>query len=1110
MAGVKWLGVCALLVGCSADPPRGSATPIARDAQGHVRMIAAHDLVAPAATATESARVHVQQLASLWGVRHVPVLAGLGEVPVRGGTIARLAQIIDGLPVWHGELRVLVKPGGVLHVASGTLVGTETPREPAHFIDDRAHAIARAAGIDVRQAIAKQVWYPLGARLVAAWVVDAYTGNGDASRTILAGDGHVLARTSLTADAFTYGVFAEQTGELHPFDGPIVDATPHPTGVPDKSFPAYVSGPSLVTVQGLDQFSDPWLPDGATETVGNNVDAYADLNAPTGLTAGDFRATVSSPGTFDYVYDTSAGPLVSQQQGMASITSLFYVLNWLHDFWYDAGFTEAAGNAQLDNYGRGGVDGDPILGEAQDNALGGSRNNANMATPMDGMQPRMQVYLWTGRNDRTFTMSPSGRSPIVGYAYFGPTDFNFTAELVLAADSGGASVTDGCDPLVGVAGKVVVVDRGNCKYKAKALNIQNAGGVGMIVIDNQSNTNPPLLGDEPTITATITIGMFSVTGAEGAQIKADLAAGSVTGTMFRHVHQELDGSLDSTLIAHEFGHYIHHRLSECENTMCRAMSEGWGDFDALLVEARPGDNLDGAFPFSIYATQGFSLDPGYYGIRREPYCVNFAIDGLSFRHMADGEPLPTDIPMLSINNNAEVHNAGEVWATALWEGYVALQKAGTSFEAVRRNMQQYVVAGLLLAPPEASPMETRDALLEAAAAASETDRDLLLAAFARRGFGSCAIAPPPESDNFVGLVESTVVAGNPKVTNVVLDDDCDHDGILDAGETATLTIRVANQGHAPLTDVKLAVTSGVPGVTIMTPPIEMAELAPAAATEIEVQAKLDAGPGAIAGDLTLAITAAGGCTATTEVPVAFRLNVDDVPESSATDTCDAIDTTWRPWTAAWSHMRATALDGYWHGDDLDVVSDTRLDSIPLTASDTEPLVITFRHRYSFESGSYDGGVVEYSLDGLGYDDVSTIGTIEYSGTLALSDDPLTGKPAFVGQNAAYPDFETVRVDLGTALAGQQFYLRFRIGTDGGTGAPGWDIDDIAFSGIVGTPFTSVLPDDGVCGNVTPPDDTIGSGGGGCCDAGSPGSASLLAFGVLVIVSRRRARPRPRA
>ena len=40
--------------------------------------------------------------------------------------------------------------------------------------------------------------------------------------------------------------------------------------------------------------------------------------------------------------------------------------------------------------------------------------------------------------------------------------------------------------------------------------------------------------------------------------------------MHRIVGAELDGALDSTLIAHEFGHYLHHRLSLCGNTRCAA------------------------------------------------------------------------------------------------------------------------------------------------------------------------------------------------------------------------------------------------------------------------------------------------------------------------------------------------------------------------------------------------------------------------------------------------------------------------------------------------------------------------------------------------------------
>ena len=169
--------------------------------------------------------------------------------------------------------------------------------------------------------------------------------------------------------------------------------------------PALATAPApLVTVDGLNHpaggAADPWLPAGATETVGNNVDAYTDLNPPGGLTAGDFRAATTAAGTFDRAYDVTRAPLASADQQAAAITQLFYGIKWLPDDWYDAGFTEAAGNGQTSNFGRGGVEGDALLAEDQDDANGGSRNNANMSTPEDGMAPRMQVYLWSGPDDR--------------------------------------------------------------------------------------------------------------------------------------------------------------------------------------------------------------------------------------------------------------------------------------------------------------------------------------------------------------------------------------------------------------------------------------------------------------------------------------------------------------------------------------------------------------------------------------------------------------------------------------------------------------------------------------------------------------------------------------
>ena len=148
---------------------------------------------------------------------------------------------------------------------------------------------------------------------------------------------------------------------------------------------------------------DPWLAAGATETKGNNVDAYTDNNdARDGFTAGeDLRAAVSSAQTFNYTYDTTKAPTSSTSQIMAAVTQIFYTTNWLHDYWYESGFDEVSGNALMSNLGRGGVEGDPLHAEAQDDNQGGSLNNANMSTLSDGRSPRMQMYLWSGKETRS-------------------------------------------------------------------------------------------------------------------------------------------------------------------------------------------------------------------------------------------------------------------------------------------------------------------------------------------------------------------------------------------------------------------------------------------------------------------------------------------------------------------------------------------------------------------------------------------------------------------------------------------------------------------------------------------------------------------------------------
>ena len=94
---------------------------------------------------------------------------------------------------------------------------------------------------------------------------------------------------------------------------------------------------------------------------------------------------------FNDVPDFTKVPTLGRNR-RAATTNLFYWNNLMHDVLYQYGFTEAAGNFQTSNLGRGGLGNDYVKAEAQDAS---GTNNANFATPNDGSNPRMQMYLFT-------------------------------------------------------------------------------------------------------------------------------------------------------------------------------------------------------------------------------------------------------------------------------------------------------------------------------------------------------------------------------------------------------------------------------------------------------------------------------------------------------------------------------------------------------------------------------------------------------------------------------------------------------------------------------------------------------------------------------------------
>jgi hypothetical protein len=145
-------------------------------------------------------------------------------------------------------------------------------------------------------------------------------------------------------------------------------------------------------------------------TNGNSAKGTEKWDSLLGGTVGT-RTSAASPNR-EYVYpwtnqwhDARCNPEVfatSQQNDIdAALANLFASHNRMHDWSYNLGFTEETWNMQATNGSHGGLGGDAERGNAQAGGRAGgappdfpSRNNANQATPPDGVPPTTNMYLW--------------------------------------------------------------------------------------------------------------------------------------------------------------------------------------------------------------------------------------------------------------------------------------------------------------------------------------------------------------------------------------------------------------------------------------------------------------------------------------------------------------------------------------------------------------------------------------------------------------------------------------------------------------------------------------------------------------------------------------------
>ena len=106
-------------------------------------------------------------------------------------------------------------------------------------------------------------------------------------------------------------------------------------------------------------------------------------------------------------------------------------------------------------------------------------------------------------------------------------------------------------------------------------------------------------------------------------------------------------------------------------------------------------------------------DNYYFSIRRYPYSADMHKNPLTFKHIGNNVVLPTGPPInASGAGNNEVHNAGEVWCSMLWEVFVKLV-AKHGHATAEKRMLAYVVNGLKLTPSRPTFTQARDGILTA-------------------------------------------------------------------------------------------------------------------------------------------------------------------------------------------------------------------------------------------------------------------------------------------------------------------------------------------------------------------------------------------------------------
>src|SRR4051794_25441319 len=310
-------------------------------------------------------------------------------------------QRIGGHTVAHNGLTASVNKAGHLLTLGGAPVSTASPaaapatRPPTITTPAEALSVTRgsvAAGVDPAQDTATRMVFSTPDGLRPAWETVVMSSAEPADTIIDAVTGEVLLRRPLTN-------YEHSTGRAFSF------------------FPGATHGGRSVKI---DFTRHHWLKANAHKLSGNNSHTFSDVNdndrssrseevRPKTGSAWSYRLKAfhlpfaksfcSIPWPCSWNPNQRFSWRVNRAQ---NATQVFFFVNKWHDHLKAApiGFTEAAGNFQTRNHSKKGKSHDAVATQTDDGANtahglpdGAHIDNANMATPPDGRQPTMQMFL---------------------------------------------------------------------------------------------------------------------------------------------------------------------------------------------------------------------------------------------------------------------------------------------------------------------------------------------------------------------------------------------------------------------------------------------------------------------------------------------------------------------------------------------------------------------------------------------------------------------------------------------------------------------------------------------------------------------------------------------